>query len=106
MSNRQQIATPLELMTTGWAAWRMAAEANMVIAMRLAGMAGIWSVTPAENTRMVSEKGPAFAEAGMAAWTSAVAGQRPDQVMAAWLRPISRHTSANSRRLSKRGFRR
>lgn len=94
---------PFEALETSLNALQMLAEAQMVIGMRMMGMAGLWAVAPGENARMVAEKAPAFSEAGAAAWGAALSGARPDQVMAAWLKPISRRTRANSRRLSKRG---
>ena len=45
----------------------MLVEANMVIAMRMWGMAGLWRVTGAEDTRMVSEKTAAVQASAMAA---------------------------------------
>ncbi|KIN73464.1 hypothetical protein [Sulfitobacter guttiformis] len=81
----------------------MAAEANAVIAMRLWGMAGIWSVTKSENDRMVSEKVQAAAQSLVAANRSVMAGKSPDQVVAAAIKPVRRKTRANSERLAKRG---
>ena len=85
-------------------ATQLLAEAQMVIGMRMMGVAGLWSVTPTETARMMSEKMPAFSEANLAAFSAAISGRRPDEVAAAWLKPISRRTRANSRRLSRRGF--
>ncbi|RVW00036.1 antifreeze protein [Mesobaculum littorinae] len=81
----------------------MMAEAQMVVGLRCLGLAGVWAVAPGETQRMVSEKAPVFAQAGQDAWAKALSGARPDEVMAAWLRPISRKTHANSVRLAKRG---
>ena len=81
----------------------MVAEANAVIAMRLLGMVGLWSVTPAENDRMVSEKLEAFNRSAIAANHAAMSGQRPDQIAAAALKPVRQKTRANSKRLAKRG---
>lgn len=86
----------------GW----MTLEAQSVIAMRLWGMAGLWSVTPAENRRMVSEKTAAFTRSGTAVAKALAAGQSFEKAAAAGLRPIRRTTRANSRRLSRRGPRR
>ena len=81
----------------------LAWETQMVMAMRIAGMAGMWSVVPSENDRMVSEKGPAFAEAAAAATMALARGSGPAAVTQAWMRPLRRRTGANARRLSKRG---
>ena len=82
----------------------MMAEAQSVIAMRMMGMAGIWSVTPAEDARMISEKIHAMTKATTDATRVALSGGTADQIGAAALKPIRRKTRANARRLSKRGF--
>lgn len=81
---------------------QMLAEANTVIAFRLMGMAGHWPVSPSETSRMVMEKGPAFLRAYGAAATAAMKGRRPDEVATAALRPISRKTRSNAKRLTRR----
>ncbi len=86
-------------MQMGW----ITLEAQSVIAMRLWGMAGLWSVTPSENARMVSEKTAAFTRSGTAVAKALMAGQSAEDAVAAGLRPIRRTTRANSRRLRRRG---
>jgi hypothetical protein len=81
----------------------MLAEAQAVIAMRMMGMAGMWSVAPTETTRMISEKGAAYSSAMKAAGRAAMSGKRPDEIAEAALRPIRRKTRSNSRRLARRG---
>lgn len=92
-----------------WEMWRlqtrtaqMMTEANLVISMRLLGMGGLWPVAQTETRRMVDEKGPAFAEAGMLAWQAAMTGAAPAVIASAWLDPIGRRTSSNMRRLARR----
>lgn len=80
------------------------AESQAVIAMRLMGMAGIWSVTPSEDSRMVSEKVRALTEAATESTRVAMSGGSPQSVVEAAIRPIRRATRANVRRLGKRGF--
>ncbi|MBV7408522.1 antifreeze protein [Maritimibacter sp. DP1N21-5] len=75
-------------------------EANMVIAMRLWGMAGLWSVTPSENARMLSEKTGAYTRAIMNASVAAATGG--DAAKAA-MKPIRQKTKSNVKRLAKRG---
>ena len=82
----------------------MVAEANAVIAMRTMGMAGIWSVTPQENRRMLTEKVTALTKAGSDAAVAAASGAGPDVVIAAAIKPVRRATSANAKRLGKRGL--
>lgn len=96
----------LAMFRTGMDAFLMVTEAQAVIAMRLWGLAGVWSVAPAEATRMLSEKPPILARAATEALGAAMTGKRPDEVAAAWLKPVARRTSANRRRLSRRGFKR
>ncbi|GGL69331.1 hypothetical protein [Wenxinia marina] len=78
----------------------MIAEAQGVIAMRIWGLAGMWPVVADESRRMVTEKGPAFAEAAAAATAAAMALQTGPQVAMATLKPIRKLTRANHRRLS------
>jgi hypothetical protein len=81
----------------------MLAEANMVIAMRLWGMAGIWNVTPNENRRMVDEKSSAAMASGAAMVRAISAGHGPAAVAMAGLKPVRAKTRANAARLAKRG---
>lgn len=81
----------------------MLAQANMVIAMRMWGMAGVWNVTPDENKRMVAEKGTAMLAAGAAAAGAMAQGKGPVNVALAALQPVARKTKANAARLGKRG---
>ena len=90
------VGTSLQL---GLLAW----ETQMVMAMRLMGLAGGWSVLPSESVRMVEEKAPAFAEAALMAARAAHDGKRPDQVVDAWTRSLRRRTTSNTRRLMRRG---
>ena len=77
-------------------------ETQIVMAYRTLGMLGLWAVAPGENTRMISEKGPAFADAAVAASRAALSGRRPDEVLGAWMKPLRRQTRSNARRLGRR----
>jgi len=79
------------------------AEAQSVIAMRMMGMAGVWSVPKTENARMLSEKVHAFIKGSTDAGLAAASGKSPDAVTAAAIKPIRRATRSNHRRLTKRG---
>lgn len=81
-------------------AW-LTAEAQTVIALRLAGFHGLWPMGPHEATRMVAEKWPAFIQSAGAAGAAALAGHSPDRIAAEALAPIRRKTRANSRRLTR-----
>lgn len=92
-------ATPAQI----WKAWSdlgsLAIEAQMVVTMRMLGMAGAWPVGKSENSRMVSEKPPAFARAAQAATAKALAGGRPDQILSTAAATLTRTARANRKRL-------
>ena len=96
-------ATPLELFKTQMEVGMMLAEAQSVIAMRMMGWGGLWSVTKSENNRMVSEKTEAIAKAVQNATLAAMTGKRPDQIVNAAVKPLRQKTRANVARLGKRG---
>jgi hypothetical protein len=95
--------TPMGLMQLSIKTGMMLGQANMVIAMRMMGMAGAWNVTPAENKRMVDEKTAAAVESGAAMTRAVMAGKGPVGVANAGLKPIARRTGVNAKRLVKRG---
>ncbi|WP_246098664.1 antibiotic ABC transporter [Paracoccus laeviglucosivorans] len=80
---------------------RMTWEAQMVIALRTAGMMGLVRQEATEPTRMVVEKADAATEAMFAAISAAGRGQRADEVMAAALKPYRKRTRANVKRLTR-----
>jgi hypothetical protein len=82
---------------------QMAAEAQAVIAMRTAGMMGLWATNPAEMDRMVAEKTAAAAASMKAVQRATMAGKSPTDVMRAGLKPIGRKTAANAKRLGNLG---
>jgi uncharacterized membrane protein len=95
--------TPSEAMRLAMQSGMMLAEANMVIAMRLMGMGGMWRVTPAETARMVKEKTDAAVASGQAMGRAMAAGHGPAKVALAGLKPVRAKTRANASRLAKRG---
>ena len=97
-------ATPGEAMRLAMQSSMMLAEANMVIAMRLMGMSGMWRVTAGENDRMVKEKTDAAIASGAAMTRAMVAGQSPAKVALAGIKPVRDKTRANATRLAKRGL--
>ena len=97
------IATPIELARTSMTFWTLMAETQAVMAYRVMGMAGLWSVTGGENSRMFDEKGPAFVEAMVAGQRAMWSGKRPDQVAMAAMLPLQRRTASNNKRLARRG---
>jgi len=65
--------TPFDAMRPALEVSRMLIEAQQVIALRLAGMAGFWPMGQAETSRMVEEKLEAMGER-----VSAAVGVKPD----------------------------
>jgi len=94
---------PFALWRLWWQAGLTLVEANAVIAMRLWGMAGAWSVTPYEATRMWTEKPGAFVTSAGRATEAMLQGKGPAAIASAAVAPIRAKTRANSRRLAKRG---
>lgn len=92
-------ATPAQI----WKAWSdlgaLAMEAQMVVTLRTLGMAGAWPVGKSENSRMLSEKPPAFVRAAQAATVKALAGSRPDQILSAAATTLTKTARANRKRL-------
>ena len=79
------------------------ADASMVISMRMLGLAGFWTMRPAEALAMVVEKPIALNDAALAGARAAWHGQRPDQIASATLKPLARKTRSNRKRLTKAG---
>ncbi|APX89979.1 hypothetical protein BV394_09830 [Brevirhabdus pacifica] len=100
---RRTHSTPVDLIRTGFQLQQLAIEAQLVIAWRLMGMAGMIPAAAGENQRMLSEKPEAFAEAAFAAGSALMRGRRADQVLAVWIRPLRKRTGANARRLTRGG---
>lgn len=96
--------TQNEAMRLAMQSGMMIAEANMVIAMRLMGMGGMWRVTPSENARMVQEKSDAAIASGAAISRAIMAGHSPAKVALAGMKPVRDKTRANVTRLAKRGL--
>ena len=92
-----------ELIRLSMQSGMMLAEANMVIAMRIWGMAGMWKTHPGETDRMVQEKSAAAMASGAAMAKAMVAGKSAAAVALAGLKPVRAKTRSNAARLSKRG---
>lgn len=95
--------SPFNLMRLSMNTAVMLTQAQSVIAMRMMGMAGVWSVSPGENARMISEKMRAGMKAGAAAQKSALSGGSATDIAEAALAPVKRATAANARRLTRSG---
>ena len=92
---------PTAMWTSAFDAWRMLAEAQCVITLRVMGMAGLWTLAENETTRMVTEKQQAWAQSALDSAAAVMRGQPPERVLAAAVRPLGRKTSANARRLGR-----
>lgn len=94
---------PSQMMRLGQQATMMLVEAQMVVAMRLMGMAGGWKVGPGENNTMASGKTAAMLASQRAVGRAMLAGASPQGVVLAALKPIRAKTRANARRLAQGG---
>jgi len=63
MARKSTIPPPVAYWANAYQIGLVIAEAQAVVAMRMMGMAGVWSVTPAEDARMMSEKVQALTRA-------------------------------------------
>lgn len=93
--------TPFDLIRPGILMAQLMVEANLVIALRIWGMAGAWKMAPGENRRMMSEKVSAAQASGRAMAKTAMAGATPGEVVSAGLKPVRRRTQANAERLTR-----
>lgn len=94
-------SSPMAIWKSGFDAWRMLAEAQTVVAFRMMGMAGLWTMSKGETARMFSEKQQAFTQSAMDSAAAAMRGQPPERILAAAVRPLGVKTSANARRLGR-----
>ena len=100
---RQQ-KNPNDIINLWTEAALMTVEAQMIIAMRVSGMAGFWNVNKAENNLMGTEKFAAAQASAFAAVAAIMLGATPVGIALAAIRPVRRKTTANVRRLGKRGL--
>jgi vacuolar-type H+-ATPase subunit F/Vma7 len=98
-----RIFTPMDYWTNVMQVGCVMAEAQTVIAMRLMGAMGLWSVEETENRQMLNEKLFAFAKGTTDAAFAAMSGKSPDVVTALAIKPIRQTTRANQRCLTNRG---
>lgn len=97
--------SPFQIWKLGFDAWRFSFQTQTVMMMRLTGMAGMWTLAPGETSRMVTEKQQAFMQSSLAGMSAAMRGQGPDRILNAAMQPLSRKTSANSKRLGRSAMR-
>lgn len=94
---------PDEVLRLWWAYGKLAADAHVVVTLRVLGLSGAWSVPSDENAAMIAEKAPAFTEAMVAGTMAAMSGQDANSVMSAVVDPLSRKARSNRSRLARRG---
>ena len=92
---------PFDLLRPALEAAEIMAESQLVIGLRLAGMAGFWPMAKAENARMLNEKLQAGLDVGHAALLAGMSGASPSQVAMAAMAPVRRKTRANAKRLQR-----
>ena len=97
-----KLMTPFDFMAPMLEASRIMAESQMVIGMRLAGMAGLWPMAPSETNRMMSEKLSAGLDSAHAALRSGMAGGSISDVAMAAMKPVRAKTRANAKRLQRK----
>lgn len=95
--------TPAQMIALSLKTGMMLMEAQMVIGMRMMGMAGLWRVMPSENARMSSEKVSAVTQSAIATSAAMMTGKSPSFIAEAALKPIARRTKSNVKRLAARG---
>ena len=95
--------SPAEFWRVAFQMGAIAAEAQLVIAMRLFGLSGLWNLSSGEKGRMISEKSAAARDAWIAAGTAAMAGRGPLAQASAALAPVRRRTKSNRKRLTRTG---
>lgn len=95
--------TPAQMISLSMRTGMMLMEAQMVIGMRMMGMAGLWRVPPSETAKMSSEKVAAVSASAMATSKAILTGKSPVVIAEAALKPIARRTSSNVKRLASRG---
>ncbi|MES2815822.1 MAG: antifreeze protein [Pseudomonadota bacterium] len=95
--------TPTQMIDLSMKTGMMLVEAQMVIGMRMMGMAGFWRVLPSENARMSSEKVSAVSASAFATSRAIMSGKSPALIAEAALRPVARTTKSNVKRLARRG---
>ncbi len=93
---------PFGLIGPALEAAEILAESQVVIGLRLAGMAGFWPMGQAETKRMVTEKMQASLDSGHAALRAGMSGASPAQVAMAAMAPVRSKTRSNAKRLQRK----
>ena len=97
-----KLMTPYDFMAPMLEASQIMAELQVVIGMRLAGMAGLWPMAKSETERMLAEKLSAGMDSAHAALRSGMAGGNISEVALAAMKPVRAKTRANAKRLQRK----
>ena len=97
-----RVVTPFDFLVPALEAFAMLAEAQMVVGLRLAGLAGFWPMGRAESNRMVTEKLSAGMASAHAALQAGMAGDNLPEVAMAAMKPLRQKTKSNARRLRRK----
>jgi len=92
---------PFEYVKVTMQAARIMVESQQVIALRVSGMAGMWTMNEGETARMVNEKLSAGMQAGSAAFMAGMSGASMTDIAMAAMKPVGKRTRANAKRLKK-----
>ncbi|WP_375256968.1 antifreeze protein [Citreimonas sp.] len=95
------VYAPYRLFNQNLRAGMMIWDVQTVMALRLMGLAGAWTMPPGEAVRMVTEKPPAFAKAWTAWQTAMLSGRGIEAAGNAFNAPLSRKARGNRRRLTR-----
>jgi hypothetical protein len=93
---------PFGLMAPMIEASHIMIEAQTVIGLRMAGMAGLWPMAETETNDMVEEKLTAGRLSAEAVMRSGMAGESLSDMAMAAMEPVRRQTRANARRLQRK----
>lgn len=93
---------PFDFWRASLEATRIMAESQVVIGLRLAGMAGFWPMGQAETGLMVQEKLRAGLQSGEAAMRAGFAGGSLPEIALAAMKPVGKRTRSNVRRLVRK----
>ncbi len=93
---------PFDLVRPAFEAIDILVESQIVIGLRLTGMAGFWPMAKGETARMVNEKLQAGMDMGHAMLNAGMAGATPSQMAMAAMAPVRRKTKSNAKRLQRK----
>jgi hypothetical protein len=99
--NAMRLPTPFDFLPAAVEASAIALESQMVIGLRLAGLAGLWPMGQAEADRMVAEKLKAGFDSVEAVLRSGLAGGTLPEMALAAMQPVRQETRSNAQRLQR-----